>query len=67
MAKICNINFLIGNDPPPPLRTFLKIHPFLKGKASLRGVCLWQNICNSGKSSQQFFMKLYHFFVGWDM
>ena len=27
MAKICNINFWIGNDPPP-FGTFPKIHPF---------------------------------------
>ena len=38
---------------PLPFGTFPKIHPFLKGQASLRGVCLWQNICNSGKSSQE--------------
>ena len=35
MAKICNINFWIENDPPP-FGTFPKIHPFWKGKASLR-------------------------------
>ena len=27
MAKICNINFWIGNDPPP-FGIFPKIHPF---------------------------------------
>ena len=32
MAKICNINFWIENDPsPPPFGTFPKIHPFWKG------------------------------------
>ena len=25
--KICNINFWIENDPPPPFDTFPKIHP----------------------------------------
>ena len=35
MAKICNINFWIENDPPPPFGTFPKIHPFWKGNASL--------------------------------
>jgi len=41
MAKICNIIFWIENEPPPP-GTFPKIHPFWKGKASLRGrpLCL---------------------------
>ena len=39
MAKICNINFWIENDPPPPLGTFSKIHPFWKGNASLRSPC----------------------------
>ena len=34
MAKICNINFWIENDPPP-FGTFPKIHPFWKGNASL--------------------------------
>ena len=29
MAKICDINFWIGNDPlPPPFGIFPKIHPF---------------------------------------
>ena len=37
MAKICNINFWIGNDPPS-FGTFLKVHPFLKGQASLNEV-----------------------------
>ena len=32
MAKICNLNFWIENDPPPPL---WKIHPSWKGNASL--------------------------------
>ena len=31
MAKICNINFWIENDPPPLFGTFPKIHPFWKG------------------------------------
>ena len=37
VAKICNLNFWIGNDPPPPppYGTFSKIHPLWKGKASL--------------------------------
>ena len=41
MAKICNINFWIENDPPhpPPFGTFPKIHPFWKGNASL--TCGW--------------------------
>ena len=37
MAKICNINFWIKNDPPPS-GTFPKIHPFWMCKASLRMV-----------------------------
>ena len=37
MAKICNINFWIGNDPPSPFGTFPKIHPFWEGEASLTG------------------------------
>ena len=37
MAKICNINFCIENEPhPPPLGTFPKIHPFRMCQASLR-------------------------------
>ena len=35
MANICNINFWIENDPPPPFGSFPKIHPFWKGNASL--------------------------------
>ena len=27
VPKICNINFWIGNAPPPPFGTFPKIHP----------------------------------------
>ena len=34
MAKFCNINFWIGNDPPP-LGIFQKIHPFWWGHPSL--------------------------------
>ena len=37
MAKICNINFWIGNDPtpPPPFGTFPKIHRYWYQRASL--------------------------------
>ena len=36
MAKICKINFWIGNaPPPPPFGTFPKIHPFWKSRPSL--------------------------------
>ena len=35
MAKICNINFWIGNDPPPPFGTFPKKHPFWYFQSSL--------------------------------
>ena len=35
MAKICNINFWIENDPPPPFGTFPKIHQFWRCGASL--------------------------------
>ena len=35
MAKICNINFWIGNDPPPPFGTFPKKHPFWCLQSSL--------------------------------
>ena len=35
-SKFCNINFWIGNDPPP-LGIFPKIHPFWEGYPSLSG------------------------------
>ena len=31
MAKICNINFWIGNDPPPPLQNFSENSSVLGG------------------------------------
>ena len=34
-SKICNINFWIGNDSPPPFGTFPKIHPFWRRPPSL--------------------------------
>ena len=37
MAKICNVNFWIGNGPSP-FGTFPKIHPLWKGSASLMPV-----------------------------
>ena len=35
MVKICNINFWIGNAPPPPFGTFPKIHHFWRRHPSL--------------------------------
>ena len=46
MAKICNINSWIENDPPPPpFGTFPKIHPFWKGKASLSIGIAFKLVC----------------------
>ena len=44
MAKICNINFWIGNDPPPPFGTFPKIHHFWRCHPSLRCLMFYLNI-----------------------
>ena len=42
-SKICNINFWIGNYPPPPFGTFPKIHPFWRRHPSLRDGWRHQN------------------------
>ena len=44
MAKICNINFWIENDPTP-FGTFPKIHPFWMYQASLRAGHAVADIC----------------------
>ena len=43
MAKICNINFWIENDPPP-FGTFPKIHPFWRRSASLKAGYFMSNV-----------------------
>ena len=45
-SKICNINFWIGNGPPPPFGSFPKIHQFWRCHPSLTLVsnlvnCMW--------------------------
>ena len=39
MAKICNINFWIENDPPPPFETFLRFHLFRRRQRFLMLHC----------------------------
>ena len=42
MAKICNINFWIENDPPPLLELFRKFIRFGRGKRPLGGRKRWK-------------------------